>query len=278
MRNNRIVPTFRRYVAIGDSTTEGLVDPDGNGGYRGWADRLAEHIAAGQDVPVEYANLAVRGLKLGEIRATQFAPAMALEPDLLTVFGGVNDAIAVGCDFGEIAAGYLAMFTEARRRDITVLTFTMPDPTKINPLGWRMRNRILWLNDIIRATAAETGVLLLDFADHPVAEDQRLWFEDRLHGNTLGHIRVAAALAWRLGLAGSDLSWAEPLEDELVPPGPRERVVGDVTWAVRHLAPWVGKGLRRVPHNLGVVAKRPVPTVVGHAGAGQLTGEDERVS
>jgi hypothetical protein len=32
-------------VAIGDSTTEGLDDPDGAGGYRGWADRLAEIIA-----------------------------------------------------------------------------------------------------------------------------------------------------------------------------------------------------------------------------------------
>jgi len=29
---NRFVTTFRRYVAIGDSSTEGLEDPDGNGG------------------------------------------------------------------------------------------------------------------------------------------------------------------------------------------------------------------------------------------------------
>jgi hypothetical protein len=35
-------------VAIGDSTTEGLDDPDGAGGYRGWADRLAEIIANAQ--------------------------------------------------------------------------------------------------------------------------------------------------------------------------------------------------------------------------------------
>ena len=37
---------FRRYVAIGDSTTEGLEDPDGQGGYRGWANRFAEHLIA----------------------------------------------------------------------------------------------------------------------------------------------------------------------------------------------------------------------------------------
>ena len=37
---------FRRFVAIGDSTTEGMDDPDGSGGYRGWADRLAERRIA----------------------------------------------------------------------------------------------------------------------------------------------------------------------------------------------------------------------------------------
>src|ERR1051325_9561305 len=53
--------TFDRYVAIGDSTSEGLDDPDGQGGYRGWADRLAERIARSQAEPLLYANLAVRG-------------------------------------------------------------------------------------------------------------------------------------------------------------------------------------------------------------------------
>jgi lysophospholipase L1-like esterase len=64
------VRTFRRFVAIGDSTTEGLDDPDGEGGYRGWADRLAEIIANAQAEPLDYANLGVRSLHLSEIRAT----------------------------------------------------------------------------------------------------------------------------------------------------------------------------------------------------------------
>ncbi len=71
---------FRRYVAIGDSTTEGLEDPDGTGGYRGWADRLAQHIADHQDEPLEYANLAIRGLRMREIRMSQFEAALAMEP------------------------------------------------------------------------------------------------------------------------------------------------------------------------------------------------------
>jgi hypothetical protein len=38
--------SWQRYIAIGDSGTEGMGDPDGTGGFRGWADRLAEHLAA----------------------------------------------------------------------------------------------------------------------------------------------------------------------------------------------------------------------------------------
>jgi lysophospholipase L1-like esterase len=262
------VTTFRRYVAIGDSTTEGLEDPDGNGGYRGWADRLAQHIADAQDEPLEYANLAIRGLQLTEIRNTQFDDALALRPDLLTVFGGVNDVIARGCDFVAIRADYAAMFSEARGEDITVLTFTMPDPAAINPLARRLRERMFGLNDIIRAEAERYGVLVMDFQRYPVAEDPRLWFEDRLHGNSLGHEVVAAALAARLGVTGFDESWAQSLTGEPEKPRPRQKIAGDVDWTVHYLAPWLGKGIRGIPHGLGIAPKRPVPTVVAKTPTG----------
>lgn len=248
-------------MAIGDSSTEGLEDPDGQGGYRGWADRLAQHIADGQEEPLEYANLAVRGLRLAEIRSTQFDDALALGPDLMTIFGGVNDAISMRWDAEAIKQDLAAMFSEARGRDITVLTFTMPDLTAINPFARRFADRTVTLNAILRAEAERYGVLLMDFEEYPVAADPRLWFEDRLHGNALGHERVAAALAARLSVAGVDASWADPLEE-----GGRRRVreqlAGDASWAVRYLAPWVGKNVRGIPQSRGVSAKRPVPTVV----------------
>ena len=42
---------WSRYVAIGDSFTEGIGDPEPNspGGNRGWADRVAEVLAAGNE-------------------------------------------------------------------------------------------------------------------------------------------------------------------------------------------------------------------------------------
>ena len=249
-------------MAIGDSSTEGLEDPDGHGGYIGWADRLAQHIADGQDEPLEYANLAIRGLRVHDIRTGQLNDALAMQPDLLTVFAGVNDVIGPICDFELVRAEHVIIFGEARRAGCTVATFTMPDPAAINPLAARLRDRVSRLNAIIRSEAERRDVLLVDFEDYPVSVDPRLWFDDRLHGNTLGHIRVAAALAWRLGIAGADDSWTQPVGEELTPRTPRERLTSDLDWARHYLAPWVGNGLRGRPAGLGIERKRPIPMLV----------------
>ncbi len=257
-----MVTTYRRYVAIGDSSTEGLEDPDGEGGYRGWADRLAQHIADGQSEPLEYANLAIRGLRMGEIRHGQLDDALAMNPDLMTVFGGVNDVIGPRPDFDAIRADYVIIFSLARRAGCTALSFTMPDPAAINPLASRLRERVSRLNEIIRSEAGRWDALLVDFETYAVAKDPRLWYQDRLHGNELGHRVVAAALAWRLGVRGFDESWADPLDGNALRLKGRAAISSDVDWAVHYLAPWLGKGIRHIPHGLGVSRKRPVPTVV----------------
>src|SRR4051812_40014839 len=64
--------SFQRYVAIGDSFTEGVGDPDPDrpNGLRGWADRAAEVLArdtASSGGSLGYANLAIRGRKLPAI-------------------------------------------------------------------------------------------------------------------------------------------------------------------------------------------------------------------
>ena len=100
---------FERYVAIGDSSTEGLDDPAGDGGFRGWANRLAEQIEASQlretgRGGLLYANLGVRGRKTREIRDQQLAPALALRPDLVTLFSGTNDMVSRRFDLATVAA------------------------------------------------------------------------------------------------------------------------------------------------------------------------------
>jgi lysophospholipase L1-like esterase len=255
------VTAFRRYVAIGDSSTEGLEDPDGNGGYRGWADRLAQHIADNQDEPLEYANLAIRGMRMREIRIGQLDDALAMRPDLLSVFGGVNDLIAGPCNFDAIRADYVIIFSEARRQGATVVTFTMPDPTAINPLGRYWRERAARLNEIIRSEAEHYGVVVMDFEPYPVTEDPRLWFEDHLHGNELGHQAIAAALAWQLGIDGFDERWAD-LEGEPARLRGRKKLRGDIEWARHYMAPWLGKGIRGIRQGRGIQRKRPFPEVM----------------
>jgi lysophospholipase L1-like esterase len=253
--------TFGRYVAIGDSATEGLQDFDQDGAYRGWADRLAAHLAAAQDEPLEYANLAIRSLRLNEIRRSQFDTAMALQPDLLSITGGVNDVIGPRPDFGRLAADYDAMFGEATDRGITVISFLMPDPTFLNPLGRYARERMIILNDIVRASAASTGVLLLDLTAYPLASDPRLWYEDGLHGNGLGHTRMAAGFADLLGLPGFE-HWADPLPGRPPTLHTLGRIGTTLDWALHWFGPWLARGIVRVPHGQGISAKRPLPTPI----------------
>ena len=138
----------------------------------------------------------------------------------------------------------------------------MPDPSSINPFGRRLHGRMLHFNDIIREEAARYGVLVMDFQHYPIIQDPRLFSEDRLHGNELGHERVAAAMAWRLGVEGAEESWADPFPEAPPRLRTREQLAGDVEWARRYFAPWLGRGIRRVPKGSGLSAKRPVLTRV----------------
>ena len=87
---------IRKYVAIGDSLSEGLGDWGFEHGREGcgWTDRLAGLLGQqaaiyGQDL--EYANLAIRGSKMLEILTAQLEDALALKPDLVTIMAGSND-------------------------------------------------------------------------------------------------------------------------------------------------------------------------------------------
>src|SRR5688500_8097932 len=121
---------FERYVAIGDSTSEGLDDPDGRGGYRGWANRLAERLAERQG-SVLYANLAIRGRTTRQIREQQLDRAVAMRPDLATVVAGTNDVLRRSFDPRTFGDDLYAMQSALTGIGATVLTFTLPDLTPV---------------------------------------------------------------------------------------------------------------------------------------------------
>lgn len=233
---------FERYVAIGDSSTEGVDDPDGSGGFRGWADRLAERIAIAQG-SLLYANLGVRGRRTRQIREEQLERAAAMRPDLATVLSGTNDVIARRFDAGAVASDVEQIERRLVGCGATVLTFTLPDLSPVMPVARSIAPRIRALNEALRRAAARTGAILVDLALYPMASDPRMWSEDRLHANALGHARMAAALAQALGLPGADDTWAQPLP--AAPPAALlQRWAAERAWARRHLLPWAWHHLR----------------------------------
>ncbi|MEU1696490.1 SGNH/GDSL hydrolase family protein, partial [Streptomyces hirsutus] len=201
---------YTRYVALGDSQTEGVGDGDDVTGLRGWADRLAEHVAAA-DPGLEYANLAVRGRVAGQVRAEQLGPALALRPDLATVVAGVNDLLRPQFDAAEVAGHLEAMFAALTEAGAHVVTLTFPDIGRIAPAARPLRSRLFDINDRIRAAAARHGVSVAEIEPHDVSTDPRLWSTDRLHASPLGHARIAEAAAQAIGLPGTDDSWTRPL-------------------------------------------------------------------
>lgn len=245
---------YRRYVALGDSTTEGLEDPDGRGGYRGWANRLAEHLAR-EGGKLHYANLAVRGLQAGQVREGQLAAALAMEPDVATVVAGVNDLLRPRFDARVVAQELEVMIRALREQGATVLTFTMPDMARVNPMTRLISGRLAAQNALLREVCARTGALLLDLAASDVAGDPRLWHDDRLHANALGHERIGFGLAATLGLpVGVD--WRAPLPPP-PPPSVRARLKAELAWGRGHLVPWVLRHARGRSSGDGRGPKRP---------------------
>ena len=253
-RDRILKKRYERYVAIGDSTSEGLDDPDGRGGYRGWANRLAERIAAEQG-SLLYANLAIRGRNTRQIREEQLAPALAMRPDLVTVSAGTNDVLGRRFDAGVYAADLLSILEALVGSGATAVIFTLPDLRQVMPFAKLLGNRVLELNVAIRDCCARSGAVLCDLAAYPVAGDPRLWADDRLHANSVGHARVAEALAYFLGLH-DDPSWSEPL-----PARPRTTVAdlakAEWAWTRKHLLPWIWRHMQGKSSGDGITPKRP---------------------
>lgn len=252
MRNPR---RFERYVAIGDSSTEGLDDPDGQGGFRGWANRLAERIASVQG-SLLYANLGIRGRRTRQILDGQLEPALAMQPDLVTVFSGTNDVVSRGFDPGTVARDMEAIQRALIGAGATVLTFTLPDLTPVMPLARWIAPRVHALNDALRSAANASGTILVDFAIYPMASDPRLWSLDRLHANAAGHARIAAALADALALPGATGDWRAPLPD-VTSPTLGQQLAAEWTWGRDHLFPWIWRHLRGRSSGDGREPKRP---------------------
>jgi len=235
-------PVFHRYVAVGDSFTEGVGDPDPDrpNGLRGWADRVAEALAArtGPDA-FGYANLAIRGRKLHGILREQLEPALALAPDLVTIYAGANDILRPRVDLDALVADYDEGIGRLAATGARVLVWTAFDPGG-SAIYRPVRGRFALYNELVREAADRHGATVVDFWRLREYRDWRYWDDDRMHMGPAGHQRMAIEVLDTLGLP-HDLT-PLPLA-EVRTTGRGEQLRENLAWTREAALPWVQRRL-----------------------------------
>ena len=255
---------FERYVAMGDSFTEGVGDVRPDGGLRGWADLVALGLAAAsaarrepgrpnaptspgdaESAPFSYANLAIRGKLLGPIVDGQLDAALALRPDLLSVCGGGNDVMRPRVQMSEVVGHMHRVVDRAEAQGVHVLVLVGANPTRHLPLGSLIGRRGDRFTQACRDAFVRPGITFVDNWADPELAELRFWSEDRIHLNSRGHARVAANVLNALGLPvpAAEITAASQVR---TPAYYRE-----------HVMPWIGRRLTGRSSGDGRTARRP---------------------
>lgn len=249
---------WKRFIAVGDSFTEGLSDGT-EPHYRGWADRFAG-IMARTTPELQYANLAVRGRKLADIINRQLPLALDQNPDLVSIAGGINDALRPSWNVSATAERLRAGVASVRSTGADVLLFAFGELRHRSRLLGLADGRVAEYRELTLEIADDYDCHLVDFAPVRVFDDARFWAQDRLHLNEVGHERVSWLVAETVDFEPPG-DWREPLG-----PTPDSSILttltADAVWTAQHLTPWVTRRLQRRSSGDGVHAKQPVLTPV----------------
>jgi lysophospholipase L1-like esterase len=246
---------YHRYVAIGDSQTEGLWDGDDTVGLLGFADRLAVMVDS-LNPGLLYANLAIRGKRIGHVLTEQIPQALAMQPDLITVCAGMNDVIQPGRSFAPALADLEHIYAALAESGATVVTTTFPNVAQFLPLGRLVAGRLARINAVISAAAHRYGFRLVDLYNAASMRELDTWAVDRVHASTKGHILFAAAAAEALNLPDSNHDWArgelKPIQRSFAA-GTYEQL----RWTQESFFPWIWRRLRGLSSYDGREPKRP---------------------
>ncbi|MFF7609801.1 GDSL-type esterase/lipase family protein [Streptomyces parvulus] len=208
-----------RFVALGDSLTEGVGDPVGRG-RRGWAALLAAGLA---EQPVHFTNLARSGAQTGDVAERQLPAGLALRPDLVSVVVGVNDTLRRTFDLGAVAARLDTVYAACTGHGALLLTACLPDPGEMlglpGPLARPLARRQRAVNDVVHALSTRYGAVHLHACEGDWTTDRSMWSADRLHPGERGHRQLALRFHALLAERGVATGPAPSPDSEFAAPG-----------------------------------------------------------
>ncbi|WP_339208425.1 SGNH/GDSL hydrolase family protein [Paenibacillus sp. FSL K6-3182] len=181
---------WKHFVAIGDSFTEGIGDEVEETPLKSWV----HHFAELHEPALKYTNLAKRGLITKEIRLKQLEEALALEPDLVSLIAGANDILKGRWNFNEYKSEMELMVDALSKSGAAVIIGNLPDFTARLPLPDEkkrvIKEQLLQANEVVRSLSSEYKLMLIDFWNHPMAEDNTFWSKDLIHPNSIGYKKI----------------------------------------------------------------------------------------
>lgn len=239
-----------RFVAIGDSFSEGVGDELPDGSVRGWADIAAQGWADALGEPIQYANLAIRGKLAWPIVEEQLERALALGPTHLSFNGGGNDMLRPRSDIEHIADSFSRVLRRCDEERVRLIVLSGANPAAQLPLGSLIQRRGDELSAaVLRRIEDRPDVIrALNWPDRELSRPQ-FWSHDRLHMNSAGHHRVAARVLDALEFE-PPAHWWTPQSRAAVGPG-------GYAYYREHVGPWVRRRLTRTSSGDGRRAKHP---------------------
>ncbi|MEG3630335.1 SGNH/GDSL hydrolase family protein [Streptomyces poriticola] len=211
----------RRYVALGDSLTEGVGDPVGDG-WRGWAALLATGLAEQPGLSVEFTNVASSGAQTRDVLEAQLPAALALRPDLASVVVGVNDTLRRTFDIHAVAARLDQVYGAFRAGGTVLLTACLPDPGTMlglpGALARPLARRQQAVNAVVHALSDRHEALHLHASEGGWVTDRAMWSADRLHPGERGHRQLAGRFHTLLAEHGVEVGPAPSPEPEFPAP------------------------------------------------------------